>query len=407
MKRRFLFLQGVCSPFFALLGDALKAQGHQVFKVNFTGGDAVYWKGRPAYAFRDSIAELPVFLDDIFRRDDITDILLFGDCRSVHQVAVSGAKQHGIRIHVCEEGYFRPYWITLERDGVNGRSLLPRNPHWYRNVARDLPDYGDGQPFRSSFFIRAFHDVHYHIGSAINPLLYRGYRTHATVTAPREYAGYIRRLPLLRFYKEKNQSDIGQLIATKTPFYFLPLQLNGDAQIRVYSDFTDMEAVIRHVMTSFAQSAPEGTHLVIKNHPLDMWDINYAKLVRQLSAQLSLEGRVLYLETGDIGTLLKHARGVVTVNSTVGLQALTEGCPVYTLADPIYNFAGMTSQQPLGAFWQQPDEPDMDIVRAFRKVVIHTTQINGGLYSKEGIGVAIQNMIPVLTSDVSPLEALL
>ena len=46
--RTFLFLQGVCSPFFARLADALEKCGHRVLKINFNVGDDLYWPGRPA-----------------------------------------------------------------------------------------------------------------------------------------------------------------------------------------------------------------------------------------------------------------------------------------------------------------------------------------------------------------------
>ena len=34
------------------------------------------------------------------------------------------AQDHGLVLHVFEEGYLRPFWITYERDGSNGHSAL-------------------------------------------------------------------------------------------------------------------------------------------------------------------------------------------------------------------------------------------------------------------------------------------
>jgi len=45
-SRSYLFLQGVCSPFFARLAARLKAEGHEIYKVNFNVGDWAYWQGR-------------------------------------------------------------------------------------------------------------------------------------------------------------------------------------------------------------------------------------------------------------------------------------------------------------------------------------------------------------------------
>lgn len=129
--RSFLFLQGVCSPFFARLADRLKADGHRVFRINFNAGDWLYWGGRPAWNYRGHISGLRDFLDDKYRKFDISDQILFGDRRPVHRPAVNHGEVCGVRTHVFEEGYFRPYWVTLEREGVNGHSLLPRDLDWF------------------------------------------------------------------------------------------------------------------------------------------------------------------------------------------------------------------------------------------------------------------------------------
>src|SRR5262245_45984937 len=116
------------------------ADGHEVLRVNFNMGDVAAWGRRPSVPFRGRLDELPQFLNRVKGRHGITDQVLFGDCRPVHAPALD--EKRGIRTHVFEEGYFRPYWITLERDGVNAHSPLPRDPDWYRRVGSLLPDYG-------------------------------------------------------------------------------------------------------------------------------------------------------------------------------------------------------------------------------------------------------------------------
>lgn len=408
-KRSFLLLQGVCSPFFAQLADRLEAAGHRVFKVNFTGGDLLYWGSRPAWNYRGAVSGFGDYLAERYRRFDITDQLLFGDCRPVHRPAVEQGKNHDIRTHVVEEGYFRPYWLTLEREGVNGYSLLPRDPDWYREAGARLPDYGDGQPFHSSFMIRAVHDVLYHIAGTWNPVLFPAYRTHAPTNAAVEYLGYIRRLPLLRFHEQRDRKLVEELIHARAsaPFYLLPLQLAGDAQIRIHSRFADMVEALGVVMESFAGHAPEPARLVIKNHPLDTGLIDYTKIIRTLSDRFSLGGRVFFMETGDLQALLRHARGTVTVNSTAGALSVGMNCATITLGSPIYNLPGLTFQGNLDEFWQADAKPDQELFRRFRNTVIHTTQVNGGLYSRQGIALAVENCRRVLERERSPLEDML
>ena len=92
-KKSFLFLQGVSSPFFKHLAYKLEQDGHQVHKVNFNGGDVAYWAPRTSHWFRGAPSELPSFLAEIYRKFAITDQVLFGDRRPVHQRAVEAARQ--------------------------------------------------------------------------------------------------------------------------------------------------------------------------------------------------------------------------------------------------------------------------------------------------------------------------
>lgn len=406
-KRSFLFLQGVCSPFFARLADRLAADGHSVHKLHFNGGDVAYWWPRPALCFRDGIEALPGFLEELYRRLGITDQVLFGDRRPVHRPAVERAERYGIRTHVFEEGYFRPHWVTLEREGVNGHSLLPRDPDWFYAVGGRLPDATVPRSFQSPFWRRALHDVAYHAASSANPLAFPGYRTHAPVTAPLEYAGYVRRFAALPLHRPKDRARVNELIRQAMPFFLLPLQLNSDAQIRDHSRFDSMAEAVGYVMESFARHAPAAARLLIKNHPLDMGLAGYPKIIRELSGRFGLSGRVEYLETGDLEPILRHALGLVTVNSTVGALGLGLGCPGIALSDPIYNLPGLCFQGPLDDFWTAGLKPDAELFRRFRNTVIHATQVNGGFYCPSGIELAVQNSLRFLEPDRSPLEELL
>lgn len=168
-----------------------------------------------------------------------------------------------------------------------------------------------------------------------------------------------------------------------------------------------MGEVMEYVLESFARHAPGDALIAIKNHPLDMGLMHYRRIVAKCERRLGLAGRTLYLEDGDLGALVRHAQGVVTVNSTAGLFALEQGTPVVTLSDPIYNLPGLTFQGSLDDFWASPVPPDADFLDRFRRVVMHATQVNGGFYCRRGIDLAVENSCRVLTAERSPLEALL
>ncbi len=406
MTRHYLFLQGVASPFFAALADDLRGRGARVSRVNFCGGDALHWGRRPAWGFKGGVAQLPDYLRALFAAHDFTDVVLFGGRRPVHRPAVELAQESGIRVHVFEEGYVRPNWLTLERDGVNADSSLPRDPAWYRAVDPALPRYVNGEPAPSDIRVRAAHDLAYHLANGLNPLAFAGYRTHRPYTAPVEYAGWARRFSTLPLRRRRDEAAIRELIAADTGYFLLPLQLNGDTQITLNSRYGGMPHLVDTVLRSFACDAPRDSLLVIKNHPLDTGLVDYRGLISRLAAELDIAGRVLYLDSGHLPTLIKAALGVVTVNSTVGTIALAHGRPTVALGIAIYDLPGLTFQGQLRDFWQHRSPPDGSLFKAFRNTVIHTTQVNGDFYTAAGIRMAVRNCERMLDEE-SPLQALL
>ncbi|WP_286936533.1 capsule biosynthesis protein [Achromobacter sp. UBA4530] len=397
-KQRFLFLQGVCSPFFPALAKALRQQGMRVRKVNFSVGDRIYWRQGDATSYRGSMHDLPGFYHAEFETHGITDVVLFGDCRPVHRSAIELAKQSGIRVHVFEEGYFRPYWVTLERGGVNGNSALPRDPDYYRKRAKEVPNYDNGTSFVSPFWKRAAYDVGYNFWAGLNPLLHRGVKSHVPYTPAMEYAGYVKK-SMSTHVNRRRAKAIQTLVTLDTQpvqYFLFPLQLTTDSQISHHSDFDSMSQALEKVMRSFARHAPEHAVLLVKAHPLDPGLVNYSRIIRRLSKELILGKRVIYMDGGHLPSLINRSTGVITVNSTVGASALLHGKPTKTLGRAIYDMPGLTDQKTLAEFWSHQDKPDLQLFRKFRNVVIHDTQINGGFYCSSGIGLSVKNSLSKL-----------
>nr|WP_301841766.1 capsular biosynthesis protein [Pseudomonas sp. JQ170] len=371
--------------------------------ISFNVGDVLYSAGsRTSCSAHPN--ELEAYYSERFRELDVTDLVLFGDCRPVHRPAVALARRLGIRVHVFEEGYFRPYWITLERDGVNNNSLLPRDPGWYREVGKHISRYENGNAFKLSFAARAAHDVLYHSGGVLNKVCFPKYRTHAPFNAAVEYAGFIRQGIRLLFASRRADELVAEVAREHRPTFLLPLQLDSDAQIKDHSPFANMFEVINHVIASFAAHAPTKARLLVKDHPLSPGLVNYRRITEALAQQYGVSDRVDFLATGHMPTLLSHIAGMVTVNSTAGASALLHSRPTFALANPIYAMPGLTQQGSLDDFWQHPEAPDMALFQHFRNTVIHTTQVNGGFYTRCGIDMAVTNCLEVLMAKTSRIE---
>ncbi|MEK2600749.1 capsule biosynthesis protein [Burkholderia arboris] len=393
MSRSFLVLQGTASPFFSRLSRALRGRGHTTYRVNFCGGDLLYGGASAALDYRGKPAGLPDWYAQIVRSKDITDVIMFGDCRDIHRPMHDIAQANGLQVHVFEEGYIRPHWLTLEQHGVNGRSRLPRDPSWYLDQRRTTPASEPGQPTGYNLYERAFHDISYRVANTFYAARFPHYRSHRPRNGLVEYSGLANRLLSKRRYASEAERVTDELLASRHPYYLFPLQLNSDAQIVSHSPFDGVLTAIDQVLVSFVRNAREDTHLVIKNHPLDTGLIDYRRHVLQRAEELGIGARLRFVDAGHLPTLLEHALGVVVVNSTVGLSALHHRRPLMALGTAIYNMPGLTWQGGLDTFWREAGPPDGVLYQAFLDYVMHHTQINGDFYTRTGIEMAVAGAV--------------
>jgi capsular polysaccharide export protein len=383
MTRSLLFLQGPHGPFFRQLGGVLRAAGHRVTRVNFNGGDVIDWPFPDTLRYCRPRDEWPAWIEDLARRRDVTDLVVYGDCRPLHRLAIRTLRPLGVRIHVFEEGYLRPDWITLERDGVNGNSRMRLDPQTLLAAPSPspetrLPALGATTPSMVRLCLR------YYLAAKTLAPLFPHYRSHRLQPALTEARGWLRHALRRRAARATEPRLVERLLAERGGLFLLPLQLASDAQIRSHSSFDGMAEVIALVVQSFARAAATTDRLVVKNHPLDNGLIDYRRVVETVAAEHGVAGRVVYLEDGHLPTLLRCSEGVVTVNSTAGLQAIHHRCPTKVLGRAVYALPGLVDPQPLDGFWRAPQPPNDALYRAFRAHMLARCQLNGSFFTAEG-----------------------
>lgn len=146
---------------------------------------------------------------------------------------------------------------------------------------------------------------------------------------------------------------------TLTPGYvFVPFQVPSDMQVTVHSPWIrDMEQ-FHDVICDTADHHPEQT-FVIKEHP---------------SFKRSVIGRrdhprVIFANGNVTADLIRYARVVVTLNSTVGIESLVLGTPVITLGNACYNIDGLVQHAEdhaaLDAALADTIQPDPELRRQF------------------------------------------
>jgi capsular polysaccharide export protein len=396
-RRAFVFLQGPPGPFFRLLGEEMTRQGLTVHRINVSGGDSLDWPDG-AVNFRGRYSEWPVFFDKFLRENRITDLLLYGDCRPYHLGAHGVAALRNVRTHVLEEGYLRPHWMTLEPEGVNARSTLSRDKNWFLKEARLLPPEPDLPPVTASFRRRARDSYWYYHHVFTGRLAYPHYRSHRSTPILKEGFGW-----LWKFWRERNAArevdEVMRRLEGK-PMVVLPLQLSGDYQIRTHSPFPDMQSAASYVIESFAAYAPPEMHLLLKAHPMDCSFFSWSKFVRQHAKRLGLEGRLHFVDGGDLDRMAREARGLVCVNSTSATLALANDTPVCTLGDAIYDLPGLTHQRHLDTFWSNPTAPEPGLYAAFRRVLVDRCLVRGGLASESAVSTLIDSMVSRLCGEI-------
>lgn len=178
--------------------------------------------------------------------------------------------------------------VTLDPSGVNAAGMLATDPGYYRAWGAAHPDSGAVARWRERLVARAG-------------------------------------------VKRESQGEAGS-----GPFLFVPLQVRGDTQISLHGGWIKSVPGFIDEVARAAQQLPEGWRVVFREHPSDRTG-NAEQLARLVGP------RVVVDNATDTFELVRRARGVVTVNSSVGLQSLLFGKPVLALGYANYAVPGVVA----------------------------------------------------------------
>ena len=396
--RSFLFLQGPPGPFFLQLALRLRGLGHAIHRINLSGGDRYDWP-TGATNYRGTKSAWPMYFDRFLRSRRITDVVLYGDCRPVHQAAVRMAKLRGVRVFVFEEGYIRPDWMTLEQGGVNGHSPFDRDPELILASSRWLPEIPNLPPITADFRRRA-RDSYWHYHHVVaGRLSFPFYRTHRSHSIIGEGFGWL--MKFARSGRRARQAEEELSAIADKKFVLFPLQLSGDYQIREHSPFDSMPQAVDYVLDSFAHHSAPDQILLVKEHPLDASWRNWRLYLAMRARRLGIADRVVCIDGGDLQQLSTSAVGMVCVNSTSGTLALENDIPVVVLGDAVYDVPGVTHQSGLDRFWRDPEQPDPELYAAFKKALHAKCLVRGGLASASATETLINNSVDRLLAEDS------
>ncbi|MEO0692372.1 MAG: capsular biosynthesis protein [Pseudomonadota bacterium] len=407
--RVFLFLQGPHGPFFHRLGAMLRLAGATVWRVGFNAGDRAFWFHPASYIpYRGTAGDWPDTFTTLIADKDVTDIVLYGDVRPVHAEAVAEARRRGLTVHVFEEGYMRPYWVTYERGGTNGNSRLMEMSVADMQAALALSDMEAPLPPGHWGDMRqhVFYGALYHWFVMFRNGQYRNFQPHRSLSVAREFQLYLKRLLLMPFHTLDRIQATMRIRFGGFPYHLALLQLEHDSSFQEHSPFSTMTEFLEQVIDGFAEGAPGHHHLVIKAHPLEDGRAPIRRTIRKMTRDKGLQGRVHYVRGGKLAQLLNDARSAVTVNSTAAQQVLWRGIPLKVFGRAVFAKPEFVSDQPLPDFFAGATRPDNRAYKDYRRYLLETSQLPGGFYSARGRRQLLRQVVDMMLSPEDPYDAL-
>ena len=245
----------------------------------------------------------------LFERKSVSAVLVWNGYRGRRGLLVEAAKARDIPVVFLERCAFLGF-VQVDRDGINAGSRTLNSKDYHQQE----PDEAIGRWFRASQRQR------------------RGVNPFAPAQRPAE--------------------DLPKR------FLYCPLQVAADTQLSVFGGWVRDMPDFLVALTKACEALPADMALVVRPHP--------SCRVGQTSAlHLALTNpRIRVIEGSTSAEMLKNCEAVVTVNSSVGLEAFAYDKPVITLGESFYRCPGLTAQAESAAelkgLFSQIDSLDFD-----------------------------------------------
>ena len=376
-----LLLMGPIGLFFSRFARHLESHSIETYKVSFPLKEPGFRDNQCfnySGGFED--ARFRNFLKQIIEEKNIRQVFMYGDFIWPHKIAIDlgqelNAAGRSIETWVFELGYLRPNYVTLEKNRVNCRSNLCKGTDFYASLPPvatiSEASRETGIRWRKAWKAPTF--IRHSFTS------YRICESEHKLQPKPSYLVAQARGFLRKYLYQYSEKSIRQRLSKSRRFFIVILQVATDSQVSLGSPYLTVENFIEDVVTSFAHHASDDLDLFIKHHPRDRGYNNYSTFIKALTRELGTSQRVHYFHDSRLAPIFQHAScaGCILINSSVGFQALFHGIPLKTLGQAPYNIEGLSDQNPLEDFWNQPQKPERELVKKFYQYTINTTQING------------------------------
>ncbi len=280
------------------------------------------------------------FIDQFIDEHEIDVVCMFNGYHWIDRITTVLARQKKVETLFFEQGYFRPFTLTCDPNGINDLATIPRHAEFYKSLSWDknrlnkyllnpeIRDFKDveGENLTQVAIIKAASML----GSflRVNPNLY----AHITFF---EAVKYFMFKQVFKFRKPDTR-------ALPKEYIFVPFQVSRDTQIFYSSSIKSMEQLVDLLyanVESLNRKLNRNIHLVFKEHPEDMPRNNYKALKKRYASKQN----VMFVQKRSVSELIQKSLAVITINSTVGIEALAQYKRVITLGKAFYNIEGIVT----------------------------------------------------------------
>lgn len=251
-----------------------------------------------------------ITLENYIRDNKNSIYLIYNDLRWQHAFAVDILKKLGLNYFVFERGVFRPYSTTMDCRGVNANASFCNY-----DISKDSIKNSKVKSLEKVFFIKRKNrpaKVKFAYYFILSKLYGCFYPKDTKLSSQSKYRKSFKDYCQLLFkdiYKVKSQDNgLSNVVRSDKKFIFVPLQLSNDTQTLINSDFNSTQEFIDRVYRDYVNSSFKDYSLVFKKHPMDITNYQFPNGV--------------IVTDGDTNDLIKRCSICVTINSTVGFEAL-------------------------------------------------------------------------------------
>ena len=239
----------------------------------------------------------------------------------------------------ASSGHNKPtayWWMFRLINRVKANLMIRQYQAWLKSLDADIIGIWNGKKFRQAVLILAAKSqakevVYFERGplpgySAVDP---KGVNAHSSI--PRDARFY-------RSRKADRQLEVNQLDTRKSlnqgdlpkNYIFVPFQVVEDSNVYLHSPWIKNMRHLYQVLVRAIKANPS-LCFVVKTHPA--CPERYEELFEQDGSHIR------FIENVDSQTLVDNAKAVLTINSTVGIEALMAHKKLIVLGEALYSFS--------------------------------------------------------------------